>query len=149
MNKLPEIISRNVLKAIFEVCKIEITVHLMWVKVVGGSAAPDLILSWTCSLETTGRGLPNSNWTPEFMSGYIKFIQRLNKKQIHRWSQCSWCACPISRPGFQHCILNHYYLWLPSDNMEQNSNFTALFFSSSCSLPSHQGLSQRGHCQQW
>lgn len=29
MNKLPEILSRNVLKAIFEVCKIEITVHLM------------------------------------------------------------------------------------------------------------------------
>lgn len=29
MNKLPEIISRTVLKAIFEVCKIEITVHLM------------------------------------------------------------------------------------------------------------------------
>lgn len=29
MNKLPEIISRNVLKAIFEVYKIEITVPLM------------------------------------------------------------------------------------------------------------------------
>lgn len=29
MNKLPEIISRNVLKAIFEVYKIKITVHLM------------------------------------------------------------------------------------------------------------------------